>query len=124
MLLLVSNLILNYSLIVTSRSYVDKLAPVAQYFVFKLRTLLALKLYYDCRSTTTISFIGVITCSTALLKPQDCIPASVLSILTSSTITRYYIIHGHVHISHTTFPGTYASSGLNQVQKSIFAPKT
>ena len=41
--LLVSNLILNYSLIVALRSYVDKLAPVAQSSVFKHQTLFALK---------------------------------------------------------------------------------
>ena len=42
-LLLVSNLILVCSLIVAARSYVQKLAPVAQSFMFKRRTVLAFK---------------------------------------------------------------------------------
>ena len=40
---LVSNLILNYTSIVASRSYVDKLSPVSQSSVFKRRTVIALK---------------------------------------------------------------------------------
>ena len=43
LLLLVYNLILVYSLIVASRRYVEKLEPVAQSYVFKSRTVLALK---------------------------------------------------------------------------------
>ena len=65
--LLVSNLILVYRLIVASRSYVEKLAPVAQYLVLKCWTVLALKYYYHYHSKNTRSYIGLNTCSTVLL---------------------------------------------------------
>ena len=42
--LIVYNLILVYSLIVASCSYVERLSPVAQSYVFKLRTVLDLKI--------------------------------------------------------------------------------
>ena len=46
LLLLVSNLIIVYSLIVDSRSYVEKLAPMAQSSMFKRRTFLAFKIIH------------------------------------------------------------------------------
>ena len=102
--LLVSNLILNYSLTVASRRYVEKLTPVAHSSVFKRQTVLAFKWYYDFCSTTTVFYIGLSTFSTSLLQPQYGILASVLPVLPSSTITRLYIIHGHVRISLTNVP--------------------
>ena len=64
--LLVSNLILVYNLIIFSRNYVEKLAPVAQSSVFKCWTLISLKEYYDYHSTNTIFCIGLSTCITVL----------------------------------------------------------
>ena len=66
-MLLVSNLILVNSFIVTSRSYVDKLAPVEHYSVFELWTVIALKYYYDEHITNTGLYIGRNTCITVLI---------------------------------------------------------
>ena len=65
--LLVSSLILVYSLIVASRIHIDKLAPVNQSSVLKRRTELSLKSYYDYHSTNKRLYIGLSTCSNVLV---------------------------------------------------------
>ena len=123
--LLVSHLILVYSLIVTSHSYVDKLTPVAHSSVFKNLTSLDLKSYYDYNSINTRSYIGLSTYSTVLVHHMIIYWPNLLYYYISfvntfplvlyflqyypSMITRLYFIHGHVRISHANLPGTYTS---------------
>ena len=64
---IVSNLILVYRWIVVSCRYAKKLATMAQSSVFKRRTVLALKYYYDYHNTNKIFYIIISTCSTILV---------------------------------------------------------